>query len=116
VDDTALIRALQEGKIAGAGLDVTADECIAADNPLLQMSNVILTGRSVAYSEEAYAEIWSKPMTQVIAAMKGEFPQYAVNRDVKKKRLDKWVHGEEERGRLQPVLSAAPVAIRTRVA
>jgi len=46
VDQSALIRALQEGLIAGAGLDVTIDDPVAADNPLLKMPNVILTGRS----------------------------------------------------------------------
>ena len=43
VDETALIEALQAGRIAGAGLDVTAIEPLPADSPLWSMPNVVLT-------------------------------------------------------------------------
>ena len=43
IDEQALIKALQEHQIAGAGLDVQEQEPPAADNPLYTMSNVILT-------------------------------------------------------------------------
>ena len=46
VDETALIKALQEGWIAGAGLDVLATEPPSHNNPLLKMDNVILTRMS----------------------------------------------------------------------
>ncbi len=55
IDEAALIRALQERWIAGAGLDVTTKEPLPADSPLFAMSNVILTphisGVSVHYDE-----------------------------------------------------------------
>lgn len=90
VDQASLIRALQEGLIAGAGIDVTADEPIHADNPLLEMPNVILTGHSAWYSTTSDLELFHKPMTQVAMAQKGEWPLYAVNPDVKEKWLEKW--------------------------
>ena len=43
VDEQALIHALQEGTIAGAGLDVFEKEPVDTDNPLLTMDNVVVT-------------------------------------------------------------------------
>ena len=43
IDEPVLIRALKEGWIAGAGLDVTEEEPLPADSPLYSMPNVILT-------------------------------------------------------------------------
>ncbi|MBI4320900.1 MAG: C-terminal binding protein [Chloroflexi bacterium] len=93
VDEPGLILALQEGLIAGAGLDVTAKEPIEPDNPLLGMPNVILTGHSAGYSETAAPELFHRPMTQVVMALRGEWPLYVVNPDVKKLWLDKWGKG-----------------------
>jgi D-3-phosphoglycerate dehydrogenase len=90
VEQAALIQALQEGLIAGAGIDVTVDEPIAADNPLLQMPNVILTGHSAWYSTSSDSELFYKPMTQVVLALKGEWPPFTVNPEVQKKWLERW--------------------------
>jgi phosphoglycerate dehydrogenase-like enzyme len=43
IDEAALYRALRDGVIAGAGLDVVADEPIAASHPLLELDNVVFT-------------------------------------------------------------------------
>jgi D-3-phosphoglycerate dehydrogenase / 2-oxoglutarate reductase len=90
MDQPGLIRALKEGLIAGAGIDVTTDEPIAADNPLLGMTNVILTGHSAWYSETAEADLYRRPMSQVVQALKGELPDYTVNTDVKNKWMARW--------------------------
>jgi D-3-phosphoglycerate dehydrogenase len=90
VDQPALIQALKEGLIAGAGIDVTVDEPIAPDNPLLSMTNVILTGHSAWYSVTAEADLYRRPMTQVVQALRGEFPMYTVNTDVKAKWMTQW--------------------------
>jgi phosphoglycerate dehydrogenase-like enzyme len=53
IDERALILALREGSIAGAGLDVTEEEPLPSDSPLYSMPNVILTphisGNSIHY-------------------------------------------------------------------
>lgn len=55
IDEAALIRALREQWIAGAGLDVVEEEPLAADSPLFTLPNVVLTphisGESVRYGE-----------------------------------------------------------------
>ena len=43
VDGDALVRALREGRLAGAGLDVTPEEPLPADHPLWQFDNVVIT-------------------------------------------------------------------------
>src|SRR5579859_6360008 len=59
IDEAALIRALRDGWIAGAGLDVTEIEPLPADSPLYSMPNVILTphisGVSVRYDKRLTA-------------------------------------------------------------
>lgn len=90
VAQDALVRALQEGLIAGAGVDVTVDEPISPGNPLLKIQNVILTGHAAWYSVASKVEVHYKPMTQVVLALKGEWPLYAVNPEVKKSWMNKW--------------------------
>lgn len=54
VDEQALVRALTEDWIAGAALDVLAQEPPDADNPLLASPNVILTLHVAAGTRDAY--------------------------------------------------------------
>ncbi|MBQ3831141.1 MAG: hydroxyacid dehydrogenase [Spirochaetales bacterium] len=53
VDEAALIRALQENRIAGAGLDVTVEEPTSMDNPLFGFENVIMTPHNAGSSEDS---------------------------------------------------------------
>ena len=92
VDQAAMIRALNEGLIAGAGLDVTAVEPIPKDDPILKIPNVILTGHSAWYSSasDSNAEYWHKAMIQIAAALRGEWPIYTVNPEVKQTWHHRW--------------------------
>ena len=53
VDEAALVKALRQGKIAGAGLDVLEEEPTPADNPLLDMDNVAVTPHMASFSQES---------------------------------------------------------------
>lgn len=57
VEETALVQALREGHLAGAGLDVTGEEPLPAESPLWDLPNVIITphvsGKSEQYVERA---------------------------------------------------------------
>jgi phosphoglycerate dehydrogenase-like enzyme len=55
VDEAALIAALREGRIAGAGLDVFAEEPLPVNSPLWDMENVIITPR-IGGMSDTYAQ------------------------------------------------------------
>jgi|SRR3989344_2141606 len=57
VDEKALIGALENKKIAGAGLDVFEDEPLAADNPLKKMPNVILSPHNANAGKAAWEKV-----------------------------------------------------------
>lgn len=79
IDEDALIKALQEGKVAGAALDVLTQEPVDPDNPLLQMSNVVVTPHLAASTEEAQREVGMLVACQVIDALHGVDFRNAVN-------------------------------------
>ncbi len=75
VDEAALIDALQQGRIAGAGLDVFEQEPIAADNPLLAMPNVVLLPHSAGLSTAATEEQRVKCVADVVRILTGRPPR-----------------------------------------
>ena len=79
VDLDALRDALAAGRLGGAGLDVLESEPPAADDPLLHRDDVIVTPHAAFYSEESLAELQRKAVEQVIEALAGRVPPYAVN-------------------------------------
>jgi D-3-phosphoglycerate dehydrogenase len=87
IDEKALIKTLQEKRIAGAGLDVLEQEPTPSDNPLLKMDNVIITPHVAWYSEEAEAELRTKAAQGVADVLLGYWPKYLVNKEVKDKIL-----------------------------
>lgn len=85
LDGKALYHALKEGWIAGAGLDVLEKEPPDADDPLLALDNVVFTPHYASYTEEAYLELRTKAAQNVASVLRGEWPKYLVNPQVKGK-------------------------------
>jgi D-3-phosphoglycerate dehydrogenase len=79
VDESALVRALQEGWIAGAALDVLEREPPAENHPLRMLDTVILTPHVAFFSVESVAELQRKATEEVVSALTGRPPRYAVN-------------------------------------
>ena len=82
VDEAALVRALQSGRIAGAALDVFEREPVEASNPLLSMDNVIVTPHSLCWTDECFANMASTGLASIAAVCDGRLPEYIVDRGV----------------------------------
>lgn len=82
VDDAALVDALRSGYIAGAALDVFADEPLPSDSPLRDLPNVVLTPHIAASTIEAQRDVGTQIVDQVLAALRGEDFRNAVNMPV----------------------------------
>jgi D-3-phosphoglycerate dehydrogenase len=77
-----LIRALNEKKLAGAGLDVMEVEPTPADSPLHQMDNVVLTPHSASVSDVSDVERRRRVGQEIAAVLLGRMPHSVVNREV----------------------------------
>jgi D-3-phosphoglycerate dehydrogenase len=79
VDEQALIRALQDGHLAGAGLDVFDPEPPSGDNPLLSMNNVVCTPHVASYTDRGQAAMRTGIVDQLIQLIQKERPPFIVN-------------------------------------
>jgi D-3-phosphoglycerate dehydrogenase len=82
VDEAALIKALQEGWIQGAGLDVFEQEPTPPDNPLLRMDNVVVAPHALGHTDQFFMESWNQKLRQVSQIIRGEVPEALINREV----------------------------------
>ncbi|MHB0870540.1 MAG: D-2-hydroxyacid dehydrogenase family protein [Chloroflexota bacterium] len=70
-DEAALIRALEERRIAGAGLDVFTEEPLAADSPLLRLDNVVLSPHTGWTTAEVFERFVSAAVDNVESYLAG---------------------------------------------
>jgi len=82
IDQRALTKALQEKRIAGAGLDVFEQEPIDPNDPLLALDNVILSPHALAWTEEIVRDNGLEACDNILAVAQGNAPGGLVNRDV----------------------------------
>ena len=99
VDESGLIKALQEGWIAAAGLDVFETEPPDPENPLLHMDNVILTPHVASASQRMGPETRRRVGQEISLVLSGRWPRTCVNPSVlEKTNLRRWQPYSMERG------------------
>jgi len=84
VDEKALYKALKEGWIAGAGLDVFEQEPTPLTNPLLKLDNVVVAPHISSASYETRSKMAEMVAENLIAFFEGKTPPNLVNPDVVK--------------------------------
>lgn len=82
VDEVALRRAVEEGWIAGAALDVLSAEPPPSGHPLLGLDGVLVTPHAAFYSEAAIEELSAKAARNVAEVLCGRVPGTVVNPEV----------------------------------
>ena len=82
VDEQALIRALQDKRLAGAALDVWEREPVAADHPLLGLDTVLATPHAAYFSSAAVAQVPRRCGEEVARVLTGQRPLNVVNPEV----------------------------------
>ena len=99
VDESAMIKALQEGWIAGAGLDVLETEPVGHNNPLLGMDNVILTAHVASASSRFDLARKRRVGAEMSLVLSGKWPRACVNPAIlEKSKLTRWQPYSMERG------------------
>ncbi len=91
IDRDALLTALNQGLIAGAGLDAIEPEPSSPENnPLLKLESVIVTAHNAGVGKVAFANLARLVPDQVFRVKRGEWPNNIVNPQVKETYLKKW--------------------------
>jgi D-3-phosphoglycerate dehydrogenase len=82
VDQSALIHALRERRICGAGLDVFEEEPIDKNHPILTLDNVIVTPHSICWTDECFQGMGRDACQSILDVATGQIPRSVVNREV----------------------------------
>ena len=79
IDEAALYAALKEKRLAGAALDVCAQEPLPRNSPLLKLDNVIVTPHIASGTEEAARRMDLLCAENIIRVLRGKRPLYGLN-------------------------------------
>ncbi len=79
VDEIALTEALQQNKIAGAGIDVYDPEPPAENNPLFSLDTVVLTPHLASFTDEGRRKMGLTVVEDVLRIFRGENPEFLAN-------------------------------------
>ena len=84
VDEAALIRALEQGQIAGAGLDVFETEPLPRDSPVRRFDNVLLTPHCAGTNTRSLVDMLDRCATSILDIHAGRSPgdSYLLNPEV----------------------------------
>ena len=82
VDELALVDALREGLIGGAGLDVYDPQPPGADSPLLQLDNVVLTPHVGSFTHEGRKNMGITVAEDILRVLHDSAPEYLANSQV----------------------------------
>jgi D-3-phosphoglycerate dehydrogenase / 2-oxoglutarate reductase len=113
IDYDALVDALNSGHVAGAALDVYPEEPLAADSPLRDMPNVVVTPHIAASTVEAQRDVGTQIVAQVLSALRGQDYRNAINMPVTDanlfRTLKPYLELTEKIGSLQMQLAGGPI-------
>jgi phosphoglycerate dehydrogenase-like enzyme len=82
LDEAALVRALHEGWIAGAALDVFNAEPLAADSPLRSAPNLVLAPHQASFARETSERVSLAAAQAIVDLMEGRKPRWVVDPEV----------------------------------
>jgi phosphoglycerate dehydrogenase-like enzyme len=82
VDEAELIKALKEGWIRGAAIDVFEQEPTPNDNPLLKMDNIIVTPHAMGHLDQTRSTMIRELAEQISSVIRGEMPVLSPNKEV----------------------------------
>jgi D-3-phosphoglycerate dehydrogenase len=81
-EEHAVFEALVRGKVAAAGLDVWEQEPVSADNPILNLPNVVCSSHVAGVTREATRNTSLQVVSEMMRVLRGERPLVLVNPDV----------------------------------